>query len=321
MDVHPIADSRAVARLSSRYPQRRILITGATSGSGEALALLFGRHGWRVAVTGRNREKVAASADKVRAAGGEVLEIGLEVTRYEDFERAAQEVTQAWGGLDILVNNAGVLGGSSLEDGSIESWHRVIDINTFGVIRGCKAFAPVLRASGGGHILNVASLAGIASAPEMGSYNVSKAAVISLSETLKVELAPHKIDVTVACPGVFQSDIGAEGKCVASAGDDRMIESLKQNQAGTSQTAEDVIGHIVGDMAGRRLYSLPGLEVRAQWLFKRAFPESSRRLIAFLFTRRLWVFAGIGDSAAATTATTTTASIPVTTSATTVRTP
>lgn len=293
------AASRAVTRLGSRYPARRILITGATSGSGEAFAVLFGRHGWRVAVTGRNPDKVAVSARKVRAAGGEVLEIDLEVTRYEDFERAAREVEQAWGGLDILVNNAGVLGGSSLEDGSIGSWRRVIDINTFGVIHGCKAFAPVLRASGGGHILNIASLAGFASAPEMGSYNVSKAAVISLSETLKVELAPQNIEVTVACPGVFQSDIGAEDKCVASTGDDRMIKSLKHTQAATSQTAEDVIEHIVKDMAGRRLYSLPGLEVRAQWLLKRAFPELSRELIAFLFTRRLWVFAGIGDTTTA----------------------
>ena len=92
---------RAVATLNSRYPARRILITGATSGSGEALALLFGRYGWRVAVTGRNREKVALSAKKVRAAGGQALEIDLEVTRYEDFEGAARQVAEAWGGLDI----------------------------------------------------------------------------------------------------------------------------------------------------------------------------------------------------------------------------
>jgi len=90
------AVSRAVARLSARHPARRILITGATSGSGEALAVLFGRHGWRVAVTGRNRERVALSAKKVRVAGGEVLEIELEVTRYDDFERAARQITEAF---------------------------------------------------------------------------------------------------------------------------------------------------------------------------------------------------------------------------------
>src|SRR6201997_4895375 len=118
------AVSRAVARLSAPPPARRILITGATSGSGEALAVLFGRHGWRVAVTGRNRERVALSAKKVRAAGGQVLEIALEVTRYEDFEKAAHQVAEAWGGLDILVNNAGVAGAASIEDGSIDSWHR-----------------------------------------------------------------------------------------------------------------------------------------------------------------------------------------------------
>ena len=288
------AESRAVARLSSRYPARRVLITGATSGSGEALAVLFGRYGWRVAVTGRNREKVALSAKKVRAAGGQALEIELEVTRYEDFERAARHVAEAWGGLDILVNNAGVTGGESIEDDSIELWHRIIDINTFGVVHGCKAFAPILRESGGGHIVNVASVAAFVSAPEMASYNVSKAAVLSLSETLDAELAPHHIDVTVACPGVFQSELGVEGRVVASA-DARMIKRLRREQETTSQTAEDVVGRIVIDMAKRRLYSLPGGDLRAQWIIKRISPEFSRRLIAFLYARRLWKFAEMGD--------------------------
>jgi NAD(P)-dependent dehydrogenase (short-subunit alcohol dehydrogenase family) len=287
------AESRAVARLSSRYPARRVLITGATSGSGEALAVLFGRYGWRVAVTGRNREKVALSAKKVRAAGGQALEIELEVTRYEDFERAARHVAETWGGLDILVNNAGVTGGESIEDDSIELWHRIIDINTFGVVHGCKAFAPILRESGG-HIVNVASVAAFVSAPEMASYNVSKAAVLSLSETLDAELAPHHIDVTVACPGVFQSELGAEGRVLASP-NARMMKSLRREQETTSQTAEDVVGRIVIDMAKRRLYSLPGGDLRAQWIIKRISPEFSCRLMAFLYTRRLWKFAEMGE--------------------------
>jgi NAD(P)-dependent dehydrogenase (short-subunit alcohol dehydrogenase family) len=288
------AESRALGRLGSRYPARRILITGATSGSGEALAVLFGRHGWRVAVTGRNPEKVALSAKKVRAAGGQVLEIELEVTRHEDFERAARQVAEAWGGLDILVNNAGVAGGESIEDGSLDTWHRIIEINTFGVVHGCKAFVPVLRKSGGGHIANIASIAAIVAAPEMASYNVSKAGVLALSETLDAELAAHHIDVTVACPGVFQSDLGVEGRVVASA-NARMIKSLRREQETTNQTAEKVIGRIVKDMAKRRLYSLPDNDSQAQWTIKRLSPELSRRLIAFLYARRLWKFAEMGD--------------------------
>jgi NAD(P)-dependent dehydrogenase (short-subunit alcohol dehydrogenase family) len=288
------AVSRAVARLSARHPARRILITGATSGSGEALAVLFGRHGWRVAVTGRNRERVALSAKKVRVAGGEVLEIELEVTRYDDFERAARRVAEAWGGLDILANNAGVAGGESIEDGSIDLWHRIIEINTFGVVYGCKAFVPVLRQSGGGHIVNIASVAAIVSAPEMASYNVSKAGVLSLSETLDAELAPHHIDVTVACPGVFQSELGGDGRVVAS-DNARMMKSLKREQETTNQTADDVVGQIVIDMARKRLYSIPGGDLRAQWIIKRISPEFSRRLIAFLYARRLWKFAEMGD--------------------------
>ena len=256
--------------------------------------MLFGRHGWRVAVTGRNPEKVALSAKKVRAAGGQALEIELEVTRHEDFERAARQVAEAWGGLDILVNNAGVAGGESIEDGSLDTWHRIIEINTFGVVHGCKAFVPVLRKSGGGHIANIASIAAIVSAPEMASYNVSKAGVVALSETLDAELAADHIDVTVACPGVFQSDLGVEGRVVASA-NARMIKSLRREQETTNQTAEKVIGRIVKDMAKRRLYSLPDSDSQAQWTIKRLSPELSRRLIAFLYSRRLWKFAGVED--------------------------
>src|SRR6201993_1812525 len=291
-DTPMSAVSRAVARLSERHPARRILITGATSGSGEALAVLFGRYGWRVAVTGRNREKVALSAKKVRAAGGQVLEIELEVTRYEDFERAAREVAGAWGGLDILVNNAGVASASSIEDGSIDSWHRIIDINTFGVVHGCKAFTPILRESGGGRIVNIASVAAFASLPEMASYNVSKAAVVSLSETLDAELAPHHIDVTVACPSFFQSELAAEGRIMA-AENDPMAEMLRRGRETTSRSAEDVVSRIVNDMARRRLYSLPSVDVRAQWIAKRTSPELSRRLMAFLYAPRLWKFAGV----------------------------
>ena len=256
--------------------------------------MLFGRHGWRVAVTGRNSEKVALSAKKVRVAGGKVLEIELEVTRYDDLERAARRVAEAWGGLDILANNAGVAGGESIEDGSIDLWHRIIEINTFGVVYGCKAFVPVLRQSGGGHIVNIASVAAIVSAPEMASYNVSKAGVLSLSETLDAELAPHHIDVTVACPGVFQSELGGDGRVVAS-DNARMMKSLKREQETTNQTADDVVGQIVIDMARKRLYSIPGGDLRAQWIIKRISPEFSRRLIAFLYARRLWKFAEMGD--------------------------
>jgi NAD(P)-dependent dehydrogenase (short-subunit alcohol dehydrogenase family) len=163
-----------------------------------------------------------------------VLEIELEVTRYEDFEGAARQVAEAWGGLDILVNNAGVAGGESIEEGSIDLWHRIIEINTFGVVHGCKAFAPVLRESGGGHIVNIASVAAIVSAPEMASYNVSKAAVVSLSETLDAELAPHTVDVTGRLPGRLPVRTRVEGRVVASA-NARMIKALRREQETTSQ--------------------------------------------------------------------------------------
>jgi NAD(P)-dependent dehydrogenase (short-subunit alcohol dehydrogenase family) len=236
--------------------------------------------------------RLARSGDRAQPREGRSLsEEGPSSGRGGARDRAGGE---AWGGLDILINNAGVTGGSSIEDDSIDLWHRIIEINTFGVVYGCKAFVPVLRESGGGHIVNIASVAAFVSAPEMASYNVSKAAVLSLSETLDAELAPHHIDVTVACPGVFQSELGAEGRVLAPP-NARMMKSLRREQETTNQTAEDVVGKIVIDAARRRLYSLPGGDLRAQWIIKRISPEFSRRFIAFLYTRRLWKFAEMGD--------------------------
>src|SRR5262249_40952425 len=118
----------------------------------------------------------------------------------------------AWQGLDILVNNAGVADAGRMEGGitgelTLENWRLLVDVNLWSVIYGCRVFIPVLKKGGKGHILNVASGAGLLCLPEMASYNATKAAVIGSSETLKTELIDDSIDVTVTCPTAFRSNI------------------------------------------------------------------------------------------------------------------
>ena len=179
----------ALEKLATRYPQKRVLITGATSGLGEALALRFAAAGFSVAVASRNPEKVARTAERVERAGGRALPITLDVTREEDFAQALQAVESNWNGLDILVNNAGVLTAGKVQDIDLAVWRQSLDTDLWSVIYGCHVFLPLLLRSGAGHIVNVASAAGLVSGPDMATYNVAKAGVISLSETLKVELA------------------------------------------------------------------------------------------------------------------------------------
>ena len=280
----------ALQKLAQRHPQKRVLVTGATSGMGEALAMQFARAGFRVAVASRNPTKVAATCVQVKQAGGDPLAITLDVNEVADFEAAVQQVDDAWGGLDILINNAGVITGGKLADIGPEVWEQSLTTDLWSVIHGCRLFLPLLEKAGGGHIANVASAAGLLAGPDVATYNVAKAGVVSLSETLKVELADSNIDVTVSCPTVFKSSLldseGHEGDVVEGV----TVKGLAKNMATTSISSDDVAASLIQAMAKGRLYDLPQRDARLQWWLSRTFPESFRKLMLYLYRRRLWVF-------------------------------
>lgn len=280
----------ALQKLAQRYPQKRILITGATSGMGEALAIQFAQAGYRVAVASRNSDKVAATCDQVRQAGGDPLAITLDVTVVADFETAVARVDQAWNGLDILINNAGVLTGGKVADLGVDVWEQSLNTDLWSVIHGCRLFLPLLEKSGGGHIANVASAAGLLAGPDVATYNVAKAGVVSLSETLKVELADSNIDVTVSCPTVFKSSLldskGHEGDVVEGV----TAKGLARNMASSSISSDYVAASLIQAMAKGRLYDLPQRDAKVQWWISRTFPETFRKLLLYLYRHRLWVF-------------------------------
>lgn len=168
----------------------RIAITGAASGLGRELALRWARAGARVALGDINGERLAAVAREVSAAGGTALMQKCDVRLADDMNALVDTCAQSWGGLDIFVNNAGVAGGGSFEKLTDEDWQWLLDINLMGVVRGARAVAPLFRSQGSGHIVNIASMAGLLAPPGMSSYNVAKTGVVSLSETLHGELAP-----------------------------------------------------------------------------------------------------------------------------------
>jgi NAD(P)-dependent dehydrogenase (short-subunit alcohol dehydrogenase family) len=124
-----------------------------------------------------------------------------DVTRLADVRSLAEACT---GAVDLVVNNAGVGAGGRIGELSIEDW-RWTDVDLYGVIHGCHVFVPILREQGRGHVLNVASAAGLLCAPHMAAYNVAKAGVVALSETLAAELAGSGVGVTVLCPTFFKT--------------------------------------------------------------------------------------------------------------------
>jgi NAD(P)-dependent dehydrogenase (short-subunit alcohol dehydrogenase family) len=275
-----------ISKLATRYPQKRVLITGATSGLGEALALRFAEAGFRVAVAGRNPQKVARVVEAVEAAGGLGLAVQLEVTRPAEFETAAELVEQSWGGLDVVFNNAGKASAGPLLEFSQEDWEDVLSTDLWSVIHGCRQFAPLLRASGGGHLVNVASAAGLVCPPETAAYNVAKAGVVAISETLRVEMAVDKIDVTVCCPAVFKSSL------LEHTGDFHGVtaDGLRDSMEHSTYSSDDIAASLIRHMARRRLYSVPMHDAQVTWRLKGWMPEVFRNLLLYLYRHKRWIF-------------------------------
>jgi NAD(P)-dependent dehydrogenase (short-subunit alcohol dehydrogenase family) len=189
---------------------RRVLVTGAASGLGAALTSAFRARGDEVLATdlessleGRFRRRERSE----RLDGPGVPCLALDVRSDADWAAARDWVVEHWGGLDVLVNNAGVAGGGRIDICTLEEWQRLTDVNLFGLVRGTRAFAPLLKEQGSGTVVNVASLAGLVHPPGMGSYNAVKAAVVALSETLGHELAPYGVGCAVVCPSYFRTNL------------------------------------------------------------------------------------------------------------------
>jgi NAD(P)-dependent dehydrogenase (short-subunit alcohol dehydrogenase family) len=181
----------------------RVLVTGAASGFGAALAAIYAGRGDDVLVTDLPTMAPSLPAEQ----GGAVNYRKLDVREETDWSAARDWVDDQWGGLDLLINNAGVASGGRIDVLPVEDWEWIISINLLGVVKGCRTFVPMLKAQRSGRIVNVASMAGLVHPPNMGSYNVVKSGVVALSETLLHELAPYDVDVSAVCASFFRTNL------------------------------------------------------------------------------------------------------------------
>jgi len=259
---------------------RRVLITGAGSGLGRALANHFGRRDWQVAITDLKPEAAQETLHEIQAAGGKGLFAPLDVTSEVQFEQIVSRVKDEWGGIDVLINNAGVATAGTVEDSPLEQWQWVFNVNFYGCLRGVRAAIPVMKAQGGGHIVNIASFAGIANPPALASYNAAKAAVISLSETLRFELHPRGIGVTVACPSFFATNLlettrslaGADAEATMAAAP-QMLKITDHLMKTSKVSADDVAADIYRAVLDNRFLTLTHPDAKQRYHLKRLFPE------------------------------------------------
>lgn len=247
----------------------RLFITGAGSGLGRAIALHYAQQGAQIACTDRDLASAKETLAMVVKAGASGLAFALDVTQEDDFISAAQRLKTEWGGVDLVVNNAGVATAGDIDTAPLSDWEWVININLLGVVRGCKSFAPLLKGQRSGHVVNIASFAGIANPAGMGSYNASKAAVVAVSETLRQEMTAFGVGVTVVCPAFFPTNLMNSAR-VQKPGTVAMVNKFMQK---SGVTAEEVAAQIARAVSQREFLVLTHKDTRIQALLKRAAPE------------------------------------------------
>lgn len=190
--------------------QRVVVITGAASGIGAATAMRFARDGVGLALLDRNREGAERVAASARSAGARVVTTHeVDVTDEDTMQAVAAAVAAEHGRVDVLVNNAGISIHGTFEAHSTADFRRVMDVNLYGVVNGCRAFLPHLRAQKRAQIVNLSSLFGLVGVPDQSAYCASKFAVRGFSESLRHELAPAGIGVTSIHPGMIATQIVA----------------------------------------------------------------------------------------------------------------
>ncbi len=274
--------TRAQALLAARFPARRAVITGAASGLGLAAARILAAGGWRLALLDRDAARLDQAAEALRSAGASDVAIAPLDTCDEHAVRVAvAEFAIRHEGLDFALNAAGVIAAGAFMETPSSDWEWSIRINLLGVANSCRAEIGHMHAAGAGLIVNVASAAGFVSGADMSAYSASKAAVISLSETLAQELAQHNIQVTAAMPGFFRTRLMDHARAPAE-----VLALARRIMQASNLEADEVAAQIVGRAARGETYIVLPWDYRLLWRFKRLAPRSFQRFMIWFRKRK-----------------------------------
>ncbi len=255
--------------LSRRFPAKRAFITGAASGLGLSMARLLATDGWHLGVLDLDQSALTEAEQALRAAGAASVMASYGDVAAEPFVAAAiAGFAAAHQGLDLVVNNAGVAVAGAVEATPPVDWQWIVGINLLGVVWGCRAALPVMKRQGSGLIFNVASSAGFAAAPQMAAYNVTKAGVISLSETMASELAGSGLQVSCAMPGFFRTHLLDHMR--APPDENKLAHRIMDN---SGHDPDEAALALLGAAAEGQLYIVWPPEYRWAWRLKRWFPQ------------------------------------------------
>lgn len=262
----------------SDFRNKLAVVTGAGSGIGRTTALALADRGANLAICDIHDENLQQVAQTLRERGAKVVAEKVDVSSAEQMEAFAGSVGEQMGPADILVNNAGVgLIGSILET-SLDDWDWVVGVNLKGVIHGVHFFVPpMVQRARGGHIINIASLAGIMGSSNLGAYSTTKFAVVGLSESLRDELRSHDIGVTAICPGFIKTAIADSSRYLGKLGEAGAQKSITATFDKQARPPEKVAEAIIDAIENDRALVPVNPEAKALYWAKRIAPDATAR--------------------------------------------
>lgn len=265
------------------FRNKLCVLTGGSSGIGYAVAEALAREGARLLLVARDEAGLESAAGRLQALGAaEVRTLSADVAREDEVARLAPAIAAMAPAADLVVNSAGIVSGGLLHEVPVEEWQRLHEVNVVGLVRVLQATVPAMlarTAQGGGHVVNIASAAGLVGFPGLSAYGSTKAAVVSLSESLRVELAAAGIGVTAVCPGFVKTPIAAKFRLfgrMENARTQRMVHEWFER----NDLAAEVVAHrtLAAVRRNRRLVVVGRDAVPGYWT-KRLAPGLLERML------------------------------------------
>jgi short-subunit dehydrogenase len=271
-------------QLTQQFSKKRAFITGGGGALGKAFATHLAKDGWTVGITDISDAALATAKQQIETAGGKCFTYKFDVADKVAYKTAFDAFVNENGGIDFIINNAGVGDGGLFGEYELDKWDWITGINQMAVVYGSHYAAQVMKKQRSGHILTISSIAGVACMPNMSMYNVTKAAVLALSESMYAELKPFGVNISVALPEFFRSGIMQQAKGDANA---KTIGMKKIEKAPFSP--EEVADIILKETGAGKFYILHPAKAKIGFLFRNFLPNRFLKYKLNEFMKKKWV--------------------------------